>query len=43
VFEKHVNAISLWQSFKTVRANLWDAQQQKMISFSENTRRRDKK
>lgn len=40
VFEKHVNAINFWQSLGTVRANLWDTQQQRMISFSENRRRR---
>ena len=40
LFDKHVNAINFWQSLKTVQANLWDAQQQRMISFSENRRRR---
>jgi omega-6 fatty acid desaturase (delta-12 desaturase) len=40
VFAKHVNAINFWQSLKTVQANLWDSQQQRMISFSENRKRR---
>ena len=40
LFEKHVNKLSFWDSLKTVQANLWDAQEQRMISFSENTRRR---
>ena len=38
LFEKHVNAIGFWKSLKAVQANLWDAQQQRMISFSENRR-----
>jgi omega-6 fatty acid desaturase (delta-12 desaturase) len=41
IFEKHTNTITFWQSLKTVQANLWDAQKQKMISFSEY--RRNKK
>lgn len=41
VFEKHVNALSFWQSLKTVNANLWDAEEMRMISFTENRRRRD--
>ncbi|MBX2909686.1 MAG: fatty acid desaturase [Chitinophagales bacterium] len=35
VFQKHTNTITFWQSLKTVQANLWDAQRQKMVSFSE--------
>lgn len=35
VFEKHTNKITFWQSFKCVFANLWDEQDQKMISFRE--------
>ena len=35
VFEKHANVITFWESLKTVQANLWDAQKQKMVSFSE--------
>ncbi|MBX2902301.1 MAG: fatty acid desaturase [Chitinophagales bacterium] len=35
VFEKHTNTITFLKSLKTVQANLWDAQRQKMISFSE--------
>ncbi len=38
VFEKHTNTITFWQSLKTVQANLWDAGQQKMISFREYSR-----
>ncbi|MBK7147667.1 MAG: fatty acid desaturase [Bacteroidetes bacterium] len=38
VFEKHTNVISFWQSLKTVQANLWDEQRQKMISFREYAR-----
>jgi len=38
IFEKHTNTITFWQSLKTVQANLWDAQKQKMISFSEYKR-----
>ena len=38
VFEKHTNVISFWQSLKTVQANLWDEQRQKMISFGEYAR-----
>jgi omega-6 fatty acid desaturase (delta-12 desaturase) len=33
VFEQNTNKISLWQSFKTVFANLYDEQSEKMISF----------
>ncbi len=40
VFEKHANAITFWQSLKTVSANLWDEQRQKMVSFSEYKRNR---
>ena len=35
IFEKHTNVITFWQSLKTVQANLWDAQRQKMVSFRE--------
>jgi len=35
IFEKHTNVITFWQSLKTVQANLWDAQRQKMVSFGE--------
>jgi omega-6 fatty acid desaturase (delta-12 desaturase) len=40
VFEKHTNTLSFWASLKTVRANLWDSERQKMISFSEYKRLR---
>ena len=40
VFEKHVNRINFWQSLKTINANLWDAQREKMVSFSEYKRNR---
>lgn len=40
VFEKHANAVGFWESLKTVRANLWDAQRQKMVSFGEYKRNR---
>ena len=40
IFEKHANTITFWQSLKTVHANLWDAQRQKMVSFSEYKRNR---
>lgn len=40
LFEKHVNQITLMQSFKTVFANLWDEDQQRMISFGEYSRRK---
>jgi omega-6 fatty acid desaturase (delta-12 desaturase) len=40
LFDKHVNTLTFWESLKTVRANLWDAQEMRMISFGENTRRR---
>ena len=40
IFEKHTNVINFWQSLKTVQANLWDAQRQKMVSFSEYKRLR---
>jgi omega-6 fatty acid desaturase (delta-12 desaturase) len=43
LFEKHVNKITLMQSFKTVFANLWDEEQQRMISFSEYSRRKKMK
>ncbi len=38
VFERHTNIITFIDSLKTMRANLWDAQRQKMISFSEYRR-----
>jgi omega-6 fatty acid desaturase (delta-12 desaturase) len=38
IFEKYTNTISFWQSLKTVNANLWDEQKQKMISFREYSR-----
>lgn len=37
-FDKHVNTLTFWKSLKTVRANLWDATQQKMVSFREYKR-----
>jgi acyl-lipid omega-6 desaturase (Delta-12 desaturase) len=40
VFEKHTNTITFWQSLKTLRSNLWDEQQQKMVSFKEYKRNR---
>ena len=43
IFEKHTNTITFWQSLKTVQANLWDAQKQKMISFSEYKRNKKAK
>jgi omega-6 fatty acid desaturase (delta-12 desaturase) len=42
LFEKHTNTITFWQSLKTVRANLWDAQKQKMVSFSEYRKLKEK-
>lgn len=42
VFEKYTNTISFWESLKTVRANLWDAHQQKMVSFSEYRKSRNR-
>lgn len=42
IFEKHTNTITFWQSLKTVQANLWDTQKQKMISFSEYSRNKRK-
>lgn len=41
VFLKHTNTITFWQSLKTLRSNLWDEQQNKMISFSEYKRRKN--
>jgi omega-6 fatty acid desaturase (delta-12 desaturase) len=41
IFDKHVVAIGFRDSLKTVKANLWDEANQKMISFSENRRRRE--
>jgi omega-6 fatty acid desaturase (delta-12 desaturase) len=38
IFEKYTNTITFWQSLKTVNANLWDEQKQKMISFQEYSR-----
>lgn len=38
IFEKHTNTLTFWQSLKTLRSNLWDEQQQKMVSFSEYKR-----
>lgn len=38
VFEKHANTINFWQSLKTIHANLWDAQRERMISFAEYRR-----
>lgn len=35
VFLKHTNTITFRQSLKTLSSNLWDVQQQKMISFRE--------
>lgn len=40
VFVKHANSITLWESFKTVYANLWDEGKQKMVSFAEHRRNR---
>jgi omega-6 fatty acid desaturase (delta-12 desaturase) len=40
IFEKHTNTITFWQSLKTLRSNLWDVQQQKMVSFSEYKKKR---
>jgi len=40
VFLKYTNTITFWQSLKTLRSNLWDEQEQKMISFSEYRRRK---
>jgi len=40
VFVKHTNTITFWQSFKTLRSNLWDEQRQKMVSFGEFKRNR---
>jgi omega-6 fatty acid desaturase (delta-12 desaturase) len=40
IFQKHTNTITFLQSLKTVQANLWDAQKQKMVSFSEYKRNR---
>lgn len=40
VFEKYTNTITFWQSLKTLRSNLWDESQQKMISFGEYKRRK---
>ncbi len=40
VFEKHAHVMNFWESLKTVEANLWDAQRQKMVSFSEYRRDR---
>lgn len=42
VFQKYTNTITFWQSLKTVQANLWDAQRQKMVSFSEYKRNKKK-
>jgi acyl-lipid omega-6 desaturase (Delta-12 desaturase) len=41
VFEQYTNTINFWQSLKTVRANLWDSSQQKMVSFGEYGRRKN--
>lgn len=38
VFEKHAQVLTFWQSLKTVQANLWDDQRQKMVSFAEYKR-----
>ncbi|MFN8322686.1 MAG: fatty acid desaturase [Chitinophagales bacterium] len=35
LFQKHATTITFWQSLKTVQANLWDTQLQKMVSFRE--------
>jgi omega-6 fatty acid desaturase (delta-12 desaturase) len=43
VFEKHTHKISIWESFKTVYANLWDDEKQEMISFREYKRRKNAK
>ncbi len=43
IFEKHTNTITFWQSLKTVQANLWDAQRQKMVSFREYKRNKKQK
>jgi omega-6 fatty acid desaturase (delta-12 desaturase) len=43
IFERHTNTITFWQSLKTVQANLWDAQHQKMVSFSEYKQKRKHK
>ena len=40
VFEKHTNVIGVWESLKTVHANLWDAERGKMVSFGEYRRLR---
>lgn len=42
-FIKHANRLTLWESFKTVYANLWDEAAQKMVSFSEHRRNRNEK
>lgn len=43
IFEKHTNTLTFWQSLKTINANLWDAQLQKMISFREYRRNKSRK
>ncbi len=43
MFRKHAVYLSFVQSLGTINANLWDAQQQKMVSFAEHARKRLKK
>lgn len=40
MFQKHAVYLSFVQSLGTINANLWDAQQQKMVSFAEHARKR---
>jgi omega-6 fatty acid desaturase (delta-12 desaturase) len=46
IFDKHVNTLTFWESLKTVRANLWDEQQRRIVSplekIPEGGRRRRK-
>lgn len=35
IFQKHANRLSFTASLKTIYANLWDEQRQKMVSFKE--------
>lgn len=40
VFLRYTNTLTFWQSLKTLRSNLWDEKQQKMVSFGEYKRNR---
>jgi omega-6 fatty acid desaturase (delta-12 desaturase) len=43
IFQKYAISLTLFESLKTVYANLWDEENQKMISFKEYKKRKKEK